>query len=77
MNDNDKPKTTLTPEEKIRAAYVKVTWPETSDATIAAMLGVTNLGRVNEALKLVLSAVGLSEPGYKNKGEREAESEEE
>jgi hypothetical protein len=43
-------KTTLTPEEKIRAAAAKLIYG-TTDAEIALILGVTNHGRVNEAIK--------------------------
>jgi len=68
MKDNDKPKTALTPQEKIRAAYARITFGST-DAEIAVILGVSNLGRVNEGIKQVLSAVGLAEPGYKDRTE--------
>jgi hypothetical protein len=59
-------KTTLTPEEKIRAAAAKVIYG-TSDAEIALILGVSNHGRVNEALKEILAPLKLTEPGYKQR----------
>jgi hypothetical protein len=62
------PKTSLTAEEKLRAAYAKVTYG-TSDAEIAVILGVSNLGRVNEAIKEVLAPLGLTAPGYKTRAE--------
>jgi hypothetical protein len=42
-------KTTLSPEEKLRAAAAKMIFG-TTDAEIAPILGVSNLGRVNEAI---------------------------
>ena len=62
MND----KTSLTAEEKLRAAAAKIIYG-TTDAEIALILGVTNHGRVNEAIKEVLAPLGLTGPGYKHK----------
>jgi PBP1b-binding outer membrane lipoprotein LpoB len=47
-------KTALTPEEKVRAAAAKLMYG-TTDAEIALILGVTNHGRVNEAIKEILA----------------------
>lgn len=57
-------KTTLTAAEKIRAAAAKIMYG-TTDAEIALILGVSNHGRVNEAIKEVLAPLGLTAPGYK------------
>ena len=65
-------KTALTPEEKIRAAAAKIMYG-TSDAAIALILGVSNLGRVNEAIKEVLAPLGLTAPGYKAQDTDDAE----
>jgi hypothetical protein len=59
-------KTSLTAAEKIRAAAAKLVYG-TSDAEIALILGVSNHGRVNEAIKEVLAPLGLSRPGYKTR----------
>jgi hypothetical protein len=59
------PKTSLTAEEKIRAAAAKLMYG-TTDAEIALILGVTNHGRVNEAIKEILGPLGLTAPGYKD-----------
>lgn len=64
---NAETKTTLTPAEKIRAAAAKVIYG-TTDAEIALILGVSNLGRVNEALKEVLAPLDITKPGYKAAG---------
>jgi hypothetical protein len=64
-------KTSLTPEEKIRAAAAKVIYG-TTDAEIALILGVSNLGRVNEALKEILAPLNLTGPGYKQREEDQA-----
>jgi len=58
-------KTSLTPEEKLAAAYARVTFG-TTDAEITAILRVRNNGRVNEAIKEVLGPLGLTAPGYKS-----------
>jgi hypothetical protein len=60
----EKNKTTLTSAEKIRAACAKIMYG-TTDAEIALILGVSNHGRVNEAIKEVLAPLGLTAPGYK------------
>jgi hypothetical protein len=59
-----KNKTTLTSAEKVRAAAAKIMYG-TTDAEIALILGVSNHGRVNEAIKEVLAPLGLTAPGYK------------
>jgi len=59
-------KTSLTPEEKVRAACARLMYG-VSDAAIALILGVSNLGRVNEGIKEVLAPLGLSAPGYKDR----------
>ena len=59
-------KTSLTPEEKLRAACAKVMYG-VSDAAIGLILGVSNNGRVNEGVKEVLAPLGLTDPGYKDK----------
>jgi hypothetical protein len=58
-------KTSLTSEEKLAAAYARVTFG-TTDAEITAILRVRNNGRVNEAIKEVLGPLGLTAPGYKS-----------
>ena len=58
--------TSLTPDEKLRAALAKRMYG-VSDAAIALILGVTNLGRVNEGIKEVLGPLGLTEVGYKQR----------
>jgi hypothetical protein len=58
--------TALTPDEKLRAACAKRMYG-TSDAAIALILGVSNLGRVNEGIKEVLGPLGLTEVGYKQR----------
>jgi hypothetical protein len=61
-------KTALSPEEKVRAAAAKLIHG-TTDAEIALILGVSNQGRVSEAIREVLSTGGveLKEPGYKQR----------
>jgi hypothetical protein len=63
----NEPKTSLTPEEKLRAAAAKIMFG-TTDAEICLILGISNQGRVNEAIKEVLTPLGLARAGYK-KGE--------
>ena len=63
-------KTKLTPEEKLRAAAAKIMYG-TTDAEIALILGVSNHGRVNEAIKEVLAPLGLTSPGYKSQEDKE------
>ena len=65
-------KTALTGEEKIRAAAARTMYG-TTDAEIALILGVTNLGRVNEAIKEVLAPLELTPEGYKKRGEHAKE----
>lgn len=60
-------KTSLSPDEKLRAATAKRMYPDIPDAAIALILGVTNLGRVNEGIKEVLAPLGLTSPGYKDR----------
>lgn len=57
--------TDLTPVDKIRAAYFYHVVGLTQ-AQIAVVLNVTNHGRVNEGIKLIEKAVGLSDGGYKD-----------
>ena len=59
-------KTTLTPMEKLRAATAKIMYG-TTDAEIALILGVSNHGRVNEAIKEILAPLGLTSAGYKDR----------
>lgn len=59
-------KTSLTPDEKLRAAVAKRMYG-VPDAAIALILGVSNLARVNEAVHEVLSPLGLSGPGYRER----------
>ena len=61
-------KTSLTPDEKLRAAAAKRLYG-TSDAAIALILGISNQGRVNEAIKEVLSPLGLTAPGYQQQAD--------
>lgn len=57
-------KTSLTPTEMIEAAYLHHVGGLTQ-AQVALAMKVTNHGRVNEAIKKVEAAVGLSDGGYK------------
>ena len=57
-------KSSLTPEEKITAAYAHFVH-QIEQQTISLILGV-NLGRVNEACKTIGAAVGLTLPSYKD-----------
>lgn len=57
-------KTSLSAEEKLRAACAKVVFG-VPDAAIALVLGVSNVARVNEGIKEVLAPLGLAAPGYK------------
>lgn len=59
-------KADLSPQEKIIAAYANVCL-NVSQQDIAAMF-LVNGGRVNEAVKLITGAVGLSDGGYKSQG---------
>ena len=58
-------KTILTPVEKIKAAYFYHVL-EIDQPKIAVVLEVSNPARVNEAIKHIEKAVGLSDGGYKD-----------
>ena len=63
--ENRAVKANLEPIEKIKAAY----WYHVGGMTqtqICMALNVSNMGRVNEAIKHIEQAVGLSEGGYKD-----------
>ena len=62
-------KTQLTAEEKVRAAAAKVVYG-TTDAEIALILGITNVGRINEAIKEILGPLNLTAPGYKDRDQQ-------
>jgi len=57
--------TELTPTQKIQAAYLHHIVGLTQ-MQIAIVLNISNHGRINEAIKHVEEAVGLSEGGYKD-----------
>jgi hypothetical protein len=57
-------KTSLTPEEQLIAAYSHYILG-IEQQSIAVLMNV-NGGRINEACKKIGSAVGLTDPGYKN-----------
>lgn len=57
------PKAKLTPLEKIKAAYLYCIAGATQ-AQIAAAFDNVNNGRVNEAIKQITKAVGISDGGY-------------
>jgi len=58
-------KSSLTPIEKIKAAYFHHVLG-LDQAKIAVVLEISNMGRVNEAIKSVELAVGIGPGGYKD-----------
>ncbi len=59
------PKRSLTPQEKIKAAYLhEVRGIQQSDIAVAFEV---NIGRVNEALMEIRQAVGLPTPDHKDR----------